>query len=30
MEDMKSEYKKRYGYSAYKYKEFNFGYLLED
>ena len=31
MEDMKSEYKKRYGYSEYKAViKFSFGYLLED
>ena len=30
MEDMKREYIKKYGYSQYKCKEFNFGYLLED
>lgn len=27
---MRAEYIKKYGYSAYKHKEFSFGYLLED
>lgn len=30
MEDMRAEYIKKYGYSAYKCKKFSFGYLLED
>lgn len=30
MEDMKSEYIRLYGRSAYQYKKFSFGYLLED